>query len=112
MELEASSERPSSSLIIHKKLQVLPCLSVFLLLSGAIFGGMMHAGYQYYVVMHDASREVCSNHGMKYDDVDACLCFDCWSGETCEQRLYGSGCVVQANSGTLQSDKSDTKKSR
>ena len=102
MELEASSERPSSSLIIpkHKKLQVLPCLSVFLLLSGAIFGGMMHAGYQYYVVMHDASREVCSNHGMKYDDVDACLCFDCWSGETCEQRLYGSGCVVQANSGT------------
>jgi len=49
----------------------------------------------------DESRAACSGHGMLFSGADACECFDCWTGSTCELRITNaSECIVNANSGT------------
>lgn len=51
-------------------------------------------------VLADRSRQACSNHGMWFDDIGTCSCFDCWTGDTCEEQLKGDECIVTAASGT------------
>ena len=48
----------------------------------------------------DTSQLACSQHGIQFDGDEGCVCFDCWTGRTCETRLEGTACVVQADGGT------------
>ena len=45
--------------------------------------------------MPDLSRAACGGNGVLFDDAEACVCFDCWSGPTCAESLSGDACVVQ-----------------
>jgi hypothetical protein len=44
----------------------------------------------------DLSRAACNGNGVLFNDAEACVCFDCWSGPTCAESLSGDACVVQA----------------
>ena len=49
-------------------------------------------------VQHRTSYKVgaaCAGNGVLFDDAEACVCFDCWSGPTCAESLSGDACVVQ-----------------
>lgn len=48
----------------------------------------------------DVSRDACSGNGILFDDAESCTCFDCWTGDACEERLHGDACVVHAAGGT------------
>jgi hypothetical protein len=48
----------------------------------------------------DHSREACGGHGMWYNGADSCECFDCWTGQTCDEQLTGDDCVVVSEGGT------------
>jgi len=48
----------------------------------------------------DVSRDACSGNGILFDDAESCTCFDCWTGDACDERLHGDACVVHAAGGT------------
>ena len=48
----------------------------------------------------DESHRACSRNGILFDGAEDCVCFDCWTGSRCSERLEGAACIVQVDSGT------------
>ena len=100
LEMEDSSSKDTRALITSNRRKCPAILQLSCGLNGIFVIVAVFLAQRALAPAVDGSRDACSGHGMLFEQGGTCTCFDCWSGETCSERLTGSDCVVNANSGT------------